>query len=68
MKKLKYKEYICSYGCIYVYEDDTVEFVPSLYDDNGEFTEMDFENSEMCDLLDEGELDSAEDENELEDD
>ena len=68
MEKLKYKEYICSYGCIYVYEDNTIEFVPSIYDDNGEFIDMDFENSEMCDLLDEGELDSVEDENKLVDD
>jgi hypothetical protein len=65
MKKLKYKQYICSYGTIVVYENGEVEFVPfksvelndEVYGTDQE--DLDFENGEACELI-------AEDEEEFE--
>jgi hypothetical protein len=65
MKKLKYKQYLCSYGSIILYEDNSVEFIPfqsvDLNDElyGTEQDELDFDNNETCELI-------AEDETEFE--
>jgi hypothetical protein len=46
---MKYKQYACSYGSIIVYENDEVEFIPN----NSDNTDLDFDNSEACELVDE---------------
>jgi len=66
MKKLKYKQYLCSYGSIILYEDETVEFIPMLSVDldeklyGSEDDDLDFDNNEGCELVAEDEAEFEE--------
>lgn len=57
MKQLKYKQYCCSYGNVILYEDGTVDFIPFLSVNinetlaMSELEDLDFDNTETCELL-----------------
>ncbi len=61
---MKYKEYACSYGSIFVYEDGDVEFVPYEGLNNPDYdvepdqevnVTLDIDALELCDLIEESE-------------
>lgn len=48
---LRYKQYMCSQGCVITYENGSVEFIPWC----DEIADLDFNEREECELVDEGE-------------
>ena len=55
---VKYKQYACSYGAIIVFENGYVEFIPN--NEDGTDLDLDFDDTEVCELLGEDVKDFSE--------
>jgi len=55
---LKYRQFKTAYGAILVYEDDTVQFIPSNWvsEAKGFNDDLDFDNFEIAELIAEDEI------------